>query len=93
MQMINSILYFLTILCLLTAILLALVVVWRSGEILIKLVAVEVLVNLLICGIGVWTLHIHFSVLLDICIALSLIMFLSTVAYLQFLLGRRAGYD
>ncbi|MEM9242489.1 MAG: monovalent cation/H+ antiporter complex subunit F [Pseudomonadota bacterium] len=87
--MINNILQVSAILCVLMAVLLTLLAVWRFADILVKLVALEVLVNLFICGVGIWALHIHFSALLDICIALSLIMFLSTVAYLQFLVKRK----
>jgi multisubunit Na+/H+ antiporter MnhF subunit len=57
----------------------------RFKSIFIKLVALECLVNLFICGVGIWTLHIHFPLLLDICIALSLITFLSTAAYCQYI--------
>lgn len=64
----------------------ALWVAYRSENILIKLVALEVMVNLFICGVGIWAVQIRFYFLIDICIALSLIMFLSTIAYCQFLL-------
>lgn len=85
MQTLNTIMHIITVCCLSLAALLALLTCWRSKPILIKLVALEVLVNLFICGVAVWALQIHFPLLLDICIALSLIMFLSTVAYCQFL--------
>ena len=51
----------------------------------VRLVALEVLANLLISLIAVWALLIHADVLLDICLVLALIMFLSTVAYCQYL--------
>lgn len=74
------------------AILFGLLACWRCKSILIKLVALEVLVNLFICCVSIWAARIHFVSLLDICIALSLIMFLGTVAYCQFLM-RQGGND
>lgn len=92
METLNHIIRYAYISCLTLAFIITLITVSRFKEILIKLVALEVLVNLFICGIGIWTLHIKLSLLLDICIALSLIMFLSTVACCQFLL-KRGIYD
>lgn len=89
MQTLNLIVHVASVALLAMAILFALLTTWRTKELLIKLVALEVLVNLFICGIGIWALYIHFPLLLDICIALSLIMFLSTAAYCQFLMTRR----
>ena len=51
----------------------------------VRLVSLEVLANLLISLIALWALVIHAETLLDICLALALIMFLSTVAYCQYL--------
>lgn len=54
----------------------------------VRLVSLEVLANLLISLIALWALAIHAETLLDICLALALIMFLSTVAYCQYLSRR-----
>lgn len=92
-KMFNEIFYFLSVGCLSLAFIFSLLACWQSKEVLIKLVSLEVLVNLFICGVGVCALHIDFSLLLDICIALSLTMFLSTVAYCQFLMKRAVKND
>jgi len=89
MQTLNNIINYLAIGLLLLSFLLTLISSWRFKNIFIKLISLEVLVNVFICGVGVWAVHIDFPVLLDICIALSLIMFLSAVAYCQFLMNRK----
>ncbi len=88
MKVLNDVIQFIAIGFLVLAFLFALLATWRFKKILIKLVALEVMVNLFISAIGIWVLFIHFFYLLDICIALSLIMFLSTAAYCQFLFRR-----
>ena len=57
----------------------------RFSSILIKLVAIEVLTNLLIAGIALWALIHNQPIFTDICLTLALIMFLGVVAYYQFL--------
>ena len=59
MQTLNTIMHMITVCCLSLAALLALLTCWRSKPILIKLVALEVLVNLFICGVAVWALQNH----------------------------------
>lgn len=86
MKMFSQYIQGIAILFMVMAAFLTLVTLFRYKIILIKLVCLEVLVNLFICFIGIWVLKIHFSFLLDVCIALSLIMFLSTTAYCQFLM-------
>lgn len=86
MHELNTIIQNIAIVILSFSFLLVLLACWRFETVLTKLVALEVLVNLFICAVCIWALHIHFALLLDICIALSLIMFLSTVAYCQFLM-------
>lgn len=86
--MLNLVFNVTTLALLSLAVLLTLWTTMRSASIWVKLVALEVLVNIFICGVGIWAVTRHFPVLLDICIALSLIMFLSTVAYCQFLSNR-----
>lgn len=88
MHIINLILNVTTVVLLSLAVLLTLWTTVRSASIWVKLVALEVLVNIFICGVGIWAVTRDFPALLDICIALSLIMFLSTVAYCQFLSNR-----
>lgn len=87
MKIINETLNILSIIFLIASFLLALISCWRFEDVLTKLVSLEVLANIFICGIGMWAVYTKFSMLLDICIALSLIIFLSTVAYCQFLLN------
>lgn len=60
----------------------------RFKSILIKLVIIEVLTNLLTAGIALWALIYKKSIFIDICLPLSLIMFLGVVAYYQYLLGK-----
>jgi multisubunit Na+/H+ antiporter MnhF subunit len=89
MTELNLILQMISGCCLIMATGFTLLAIWRCSNIFIKLVALEVMVNLFICGVGLWAYHIHFPPLLDICIALSLIMFLTTVAYCQLLYKRK----
>lgn len=93
MQMLNQLIQSMTVLFLALAFIVTLFCCWRFEKLLIKLVSLEVLVNLFVCGVGFWALHIDFASLLDVCIALSLIMFLSTVAYCQFLMQRGSQND
>ena len=86
--MLNLVFNVTTLALLSLAVLLTLWTTMRSASIWVKLVALEVLDNIFICGVGIWAVILHFPVLLDICIALSLIMFLSTAAYCQFLSNR-----
>lgn len=85
METANQIILYIAILFLILAFLFAMSAALFFKKILLKLVALEVMVNLFISGIGVWILFIHFPFLLDVSIALSLIMFLSTAAYCQFI--------
>lgn len=57
-------------------------------SILAKLVVIEILINIVTSGLALWSLLNHQAVFLDICVALVLVMFLSTVAYCQFILPR-----
>lgn len=71
--------------CLLLALLLCLLSVVQGGRIQTKLVAIEVMVNILMSSIALWALFCKQSVYIDVCLPIALIMFLSTVAYCQIL--------
>lgn len=86
-QISNSILVLAGVILLL-AIVLALLSMLRKASILSRLVAIEVVVNTLIGIIVLWAVHLQLFFIIDICIVLALIMFLSTVAYCQYLMGR-----
>lgn len=70
------------------AMVLALLSMLREATTLTRLVAIEVVVNTLIGIIALWAMHLKLLFVLDIAIVLALIMFLSTVAYCQYLMGR-----
>ena len=89
MSELNHLLQILSVVILLFSLFLVLVTLVRYRPILVKLVALEVMVNLFIGAIGLWALHVRQSLMLDICIPLALIMFLATVAYCQFLIKRK----
>lgn len=74
---------------LILAIILIAIVILRDKDIFVKLLVLEVLVNLFICGVAIYALIISFALLLDICLALSLIAFLSTAAYCQYISKQR----
>lgn len=57
----------------------------RYKSIYIKLVTMEVLSNTFISGIAFWSLISNERVFIDICIPLSLMIYLGTVGYCQFL--------
>lgn len=62
-------------------------------SVLIKLIILEVLTHLIISSIALWSLVNNQSIFIDVCLPLALIMFLSIVAYYQFILskGNRHG--
>ena len=64
----------------------------RFSSTLFKLVALEVLTNLLMAGIAIWALIKRQPIFIDVCLTLALIMFLAVVAYYQFLL-KKGGDD
>jgi multicomponent Na+:H+ antiporter subunit F len=86
---INLLLQIISIGFLLLAIVLIAIVIFRDKSIFVKLLVLEVLVNVFICGVAIYALIISFALLLDICIALSLIAFLSTAAYCQYIAKQR----
>lgn len=57
----------------------------RFSPILFKLITLEVLTNILMSSIAIWSLLTKQAVFIDVCLTLALIMFLSIVAYYQFL--------
>ena len=54
-----------------------------------KVVALEVLANTLVGIIALWALQQNLKLFIDITIAIALIMFLSTVAYLKAIIIKR----
>jgi multicomponent Na+:H+ antiporter subunit F len=89
MLMLEAGLLALAISLLILALIFVLVSIVRFSDILVKLVALEVLVNLLIGAIAIWAWQKQQVILLDVCIALTLVMFLATVAYAQYILVKR----
>lgn len=79
---------YMAIACLLIALMICLYSLIRFRSILVKLVVIEVIINIVTSGLALWSLLNHQAVFLDICVALVLVMFLSTVAYCQFILPR-----
>ncbi len=59
-----------------------------SSDILNKLLSMEVISSLLISIISLWALFNKEYLYIDICLALSLIIFLSIVAYSQIIFSR-----
>lgn len=53
----------------------------RNRDILVKLVALEIVTNLLMGGIALWALQARIPIILDSCVGLALIMFVAIVAY------------
>ena len=64
----------------------------KTRSIFVRLVILEVLANLLLAAIATWSYINKQVVFLDISVALALIMFLSTVAYYQFII-EKGGKD
>lgn len=54
-------------------------------QFIIKLVCLEVLANILITAMSLWSLLIGQPLIIDICLAIALIMFVSTLAYCRFI--------
>ena len=65
----------------------------KFSSILIKLVIIEVLTNLLMASIALWSLIHQQPVFIDVCLPLALIMFLGVVAYYQFLFEKKEHHD
>ncbi|MBB72185.1 MAG: cation:proton antiporter [Legionellales bacterium] len=67
------------------ATLIALASLVKFDSVLLKLVALEVLTNILLAGVALWALVFAKPVFIDLCLTLALIMFLGVVAYFQHL--------
>lgn len=89
MMLFNHILFYASIVFLAVAALLALWSLCKTRYFLVRLLILELLVNVFIAAIAIWSLKMQFLHLIDICIALTLMMFLSTVAYCQFFAERQ----
>lgn len=92
MNELNNVIFSSAVFLILLAGLLMIISLIRFSSVLTKLVVLEVLTNLLLAGICLWALNVHQPVFIDICIPLSLVMFLGVVAYFQFL-SRRGPND
>lgn len=57
--------------------------------ILTKLIILEIFTHLIISSIALWSLANNQSIFIDVCLPLALIMFLSIVAYYQFILPKK----
>jgi len=90
MILLNKLLIHLAALILGITVLLALVNLVLAKATLIKLVILEVVANLILAAICIFSVIYQYYIYLDVCIALALLMFLSTVAYVQFLSNREA---
>lgn len=93
LENLNLILQGAAIFLLVLAVVLLLIALLRSCSVFVKFLVLEVMANIFICGIALYALAISFPVLLDICLALSLIAFLSTAAYCQFIAVRGKTND
>lgn len=78
----------LAIACLFIALVLALLSMTYYHSILAKIVVLEVIANMLMADIGLWSLFYKETVTLDVCLAIALIMFLGNVAYYRYLLHK-----
>ena len=93
MAEINIWLTYASFLFLVLALFISLFCLLRFSSIFIRLITLEVLTNIFIAGIAVWALAQRKPLFIDISLALALIMFLSVVAYYQFLHARRSIDD
>ncbi len=82
---------YLSALLILSAGIITLLSLIKSSSILVKLVATEVITNLIMASIALWALLHNQPIFIDACLALALIMFLGVVAYYQLLLAREDG--
>jgi multicomponent Na+:H+ antiporter subunit F len=55
---------------------------------IIKLICLEVLANILITAMSLWSLLLAQPLIIDISLAIALIMFVSTLAYCRFITSR-----
>lgn len=62
-------------------------------SILIKLIILEVLSHLVMSSIALWSFFNKQPIFINICLPLALIMFLSIVAYYQFILFKGEHHD
>ena len=90
MNILNHILINISIIFLTGALVLALWALMRNKRITVKLVVLEVVSNLILAAICVFSVITGHYLYIDICLALALIMFISTVAYVQYLTAK--GY-
>ena len=85
MLIINEIFNLISIALVTIAFLLCLLVILKQKSVFVKIITLEVMGNILLAAIAIWA-YWHQSVyFLDICLAIALIMFVSTVAYCQFI--------
>ncbi len=85
MNMINHAMIFTAMIILAISMLVALYQLVKSILFVTKLVMLEVIANLLLAGICLFAIVTHHYIYLDICLALALVMFISTIAFVQYL--------
>ena len=84
MEEINTIVRIIAVIALLAAMFIVIAAIFRFESTMSKLIVLEVAANLMVMILGLWTLHVSKVLLLDICLGLTLIVFLTTVAYCRF---------
>lgn len=89
MHSINTILRMSSVVLMLVSVFFTLLTLFRYRKPTIYLISLEVLANLFISGICLWALYLKQVLFLDLCLAISLIMFLSTAAYCQYLIDQK----
>lgn len=77
-----------SILLLTTAFLFNLVILVKEKAIASKLICLEIVSNTTIVAVSLLALYRQQPIMMDVCIAIALVMFLSNVAYCQYLIGQ-----
>lgn len=85
MHNLNIIVIYIAAIILSCAFVLLLFTMVKQRSILSKLVVLEVITNLLMAAIALWSLETRHIVYIDICLTIALMMFLGIVAYYQYL--------
>ncbi len=92
MIIVSSLILYIAISLIIAAVLIAFYLLVRLTSLLNKLLALEILVNLLMAGIALWALISNQPVYIDVCLTMALIMFLAVVAYFKFLMSKEANH-
>lgn len=81
MTSLQALLFYGSGICILISVILILLVMLREANIFIKLLCTEVLSNVFIIGVGVFSLKKNMYFLLDVGIVVALLVFLTTLAF------------